>query len=125
MRELLFSITRKDLKIEFFSGTGAGGQHRNKHQNCVRMCHPESGARSTGQSHKERPSNLAEAFRSLIGSTAFKMWQAWKIKEIQTGKTLEQEIEEAMAARNLKVEYNHKDQWYVAGKYFRENLIPA
>ena len=27
-----------------------------------------------------------------------------------------------MIARNPK---DHKDQWYVAGKYFRENLIPA
>lgn len=113
MRELLFSVTRKDLKIDFYSGTGAGGQHRNKHQNCVRIHHPESGARTTGQSHKERPSNLAEAFKSLAGSTPFKMWQAWKIKEIQTGKTLEQEIEEAMEAKNLKVEYKQDGGMWV------------
>jgi protein subunit release factor B len=113
MKELLFSVTRKDLKIEFFSGKGAGGQHRNKHQNCVRIHHPESGARSTGQSHKERASNMAEAFKSLAGSTPFKMWQARKIEEIQTGKTAKQQVEEAMAARNLKVEYKEDGGMWV------------
>lgn len=26
-REKLFSVTKKDLVFEYFSGTGAGGQH--------------------------------------------------------------------------------------------------
>ena len=33
-KELLFSVTKKDFSITWFSGTGAGGQYRNKHQNC-------------------------------------------------------------------------------------------
>jgi len=57
MRELLFSVTKKDLEITYFSGSGGGGQHRNRHKNCVRMYHPDSGVRTTGQSHKEKRSN--------------------------------------------------------------------
>jgi len=57
-KQLLFSVTKKDLEIEYFSGTGAGGQYRNKHQNCVRLKHPDSGAIVTGQSNRERSSNL-------------------------------------------------------------------
>ncbi len=104
-RELLFSVTRKDLKIEFFSGTGGGGQHRNKHQNCVRLYHSDSGTRTTGQSSKERKANLTEAFRNLVESTPFKMWQMQKLTEIREGKTLKQQVEEAMNSKNLKVEY--------------------
>ena len=36
-KELLFHAERKDFRIDYFSGTGAGGQYRNKHQNCVRL----------------------------------------------------------------------------------------
>ena len=42
MKKLLFSITKKDFKIDYFSGTGAGGQHRNRHKNCIRLTHIES-----------------------------------------------------------------------------------
>ena len=75
-KELLFSITRKDLKIDYFSGTGAGGQHRNKHQNCVRLRHSVSGAIVTGQSHRERRSNIKEALNNLVSSPKFKIWHA-------------------------------------------------
>ncbi len=63
----LFSITKKDFEISYFSGKGSGGQHRNKHQNCVRMKHKESGIISVGQNHKNRQANLKEALRNLIG----------------------------------------------------------
>ena len=104
-RELLFSVTKKDLKIEFFSGTGAGGQHRNKHQNCVRMHHPESGAKATGQSSKERQANLREAFQSLVKSPKVRVWQVEKVTEVQTGKTIEQTVDAMLSPENLKVEY--------------------
>ena len=107
-RELLYSVTRKDLKIEFFSGTGGGGQHRNKHQNCVRLYHPDSGTRTTGQSNKERKANLTEAFKNLTKSTSFKLWHISKLTELYTGKTVEQRVDEEMALENLRVEYKEK-----------------
>jgi peptide chain release factor 1 len=36
-------ILDSDLIIEWYSGTGAGGQHRNKHQNSCRIKHIPSG----------------------------------------------------------------------------------
>lgn len=59
------SWTKKDFKLDWFSGTGAGGQHRNKHQNCVRITHIESGITVIGQNHRERSRNLKEAFNTL------------------------------------------------------------
>ena len=60
-------LTKKDFKIEWFSGKGAGGQYRNKHQNCCRITHIASGKRATGQSNRERPANQKEAFNRLVG----------------------------------------------------------
>lgn len=64
-RQNIRSWTKKDFKIEWFSGTGAGGQHRNKHQNCVRIRHEESGIVTTGQSHRSRQANFREAFSEM------------------------------------------------------------
>jgi peptide chain release factor 1 len=33
----------KDVELEWFSGTGKGGQHRNKHQNSCKLLHKPSG----------------------------------------------------------------------------------
>lgn len=59
------TVRKSDFEIEWFSGTGAGGQYRNRHPNCCRLTHRPTGKRSTGQSNRERPANLREAFRSL------------------------------------------------------------
>lgn len=103
-KELLFSVTKKDLDIEYFSGTGAGGQYRNKHQNCVRMRHRDSGALVTGQSNRERPANIREAFGNLLKDPKFRIWQAQKTMECLTGKSLEKLVEEQMDPSNLKIE---------------------
>ena len=58
-------LTKKDFKLEWFSGTGAGGQHRNKHQNCCRITHIESGFMETGQNSRERTTNQRDAFTKL------------------------------------------------------------
>ena len=83
MKELLFSITKKDFQIDFFSGSGSGGQHRNKHQNCVRLYHPDSGARVTGQSHRSRQQNIKEALQNLLKNGKFKIWHMKKVEEIE------------------------------------------
>jgi peptide chain release factor 1 len=64
MKEL--HLTKKDFRVDWFSGTGGGGQYRNKHQNCCRITHIETGLSATGQSHRERPANQKEAFNRLV-----------------------------------------------------------
>ena len=61
------SMTSKDFRLEWFSGTGAGGQHRNKHQNCCRITHIETGLRATGQNSRSRVENQRVAFKALVG----------------------------------------------------------
>lgn len=43
------TIEDSDLKVEWYSGTGAGGQHRNKHQNSCRITHIPTGVVTTSQ----------------------------------------------------------------------------
>lgn len=58
-------LTKKDFKLEWFSGQGAGGQHRNKHQNCCRITHVESGITVNGTDSKSRVTNQRTAFNKL------------------------------------------------------------
>lgn len=59
------TYTKKDFEVQWFSGTGKGGQHRNKHQNCCRVIHIESGLRAVGQRSRERGKNFEDAFRRV------------------------------------------------------------
>ena len=43
------TFNEADLQIEWYSGTGAGGQHRNKHQNSARITHIPTGIVVTAQ----------------------------------------------------------------------------
>jgi protein subunit release factor B len=64
-KTLVFSATKKDFEITWYSGTGPGGQHRNKHQNCCRIKHIASGLMTTCTEYRERTANLKCAFRKL------------------------------------------------------------
>jgi protein subunit release factor B len=104
MRKLLFSVEKKDFEITYFSGSGAGGQHRNKHQNCVRLKHRASGAIATGQSNRSRVANTKEALRGITKNGKFRLWHAARVAEVMRGESLEESVEKAMAPQNLRIE---------------------
>ena len=64
-KELIFSFTKKDFVVNWFSGEGAGGQHRNRHRNCCRITHKETGLVASCQEYKSAPRNKKEAFKKL------------------------------------------------------------
>lgn len=49
-----------DLKIEWYSGTGAGGQYRNKHQNSCRITHIPTGITAKAEC-RSRTNSLEQA----------------------------------------------------------------
>lgn len=57
--------TPNDFRIEWFSGTGAGGQNRNKCQNSCRAIHIPSGLSQTAQT-RDRKSSQQQAMQALI-----------------------------------------------------------
>ena len=104
-KELLFSVTKKDFDIQFFSGTGAGGQHRNKHQNCVRMTHPESGVTATGQTSRSREGNLRSAFKAIADNKTFKAWLQMEASErLMNGQGIRDKVRQMMKPENLRIE---------------------
>ena len=110
MRKLLFSVTKKDLDITWFSGTGGGGQYRNKHQNCCRIKHPESGVTTTGQEERSQKQNLKNAFLRLTKHPDFKKWLKIRAAKLSVDKDKEEKelqrvVNEMMKPENLKIEY--------------------
>lgn len=57
-------VSDADLKIEWYSGTGAGGQHRNKHQNSCRITHIPTGITATAQC-RSRQNSLDQALSTI------------------------------------------------------------
>ena len=97
----LLTLTKKNFIVTFFSGKGAGGQHRNKHKNCVRISHPGSGVTGIGTEQKSRTQNRKIAFKRLTDNLNFKAWL--KIKSIHE-EELQARVKEAMLPENLKIE---------------------
>jgi protein subunit release factor B len=104
-KDLLFSITKKDLKIEYYSGKGGGGQHRNKHQNCVRLTHPDSGVTVVATEQKSRTQNLKMAFKRLVNHDDFRNWlrirACYSVKEEDD---IRKKVEQWMQPENLLIE---------------------
>lgn len=55
----------RDFKLEWYSGTGAGGQHRNKHQNSCRLTHLQTKEVATAQC-RSRENSFAQAQSELL-----------------------------------------------------------
>lgn len=109
-RQLLFSLTKKDFRIDTMRGSGAGGQHRNKTDSAVRITHIESGAIGYCEDQRSQHQNKKIAFERLVNSDKFKKWHkiktAYALKGIQdVEKEINKKVDEAMKDENLKIEY--------------------
>jgi len=111
LKKLLFSVTKDDFIFETFSGTGPGGQSRNKHQNCFRCIHKESGAFGTGQDEKSQIQNKKNAFKRCIETQTFINWLNKRIYEIQQGFTLEEKVDKMLQEENLLIETKEEGTW--------------
>lgn len=58
-------VDDNSFTVEWFSGTGKGGQHRNKRQNCCRVIHTPTGISESRQGRK-REANLRDAKQALL-----------------------------------------------------------
>lgn len=61
----LLRRSEADFRTEWFSGSGAGGQHRNRHLNCARLIHVPTGLKQERQG-RSREANYRDAMAALI-----------------------------------------------------------
>jgi len=111
MKKKLFSVTRKDLKIEYFRPSGPGGQKTNKTSSAVRISHPESGAVSISQDERKQNQNLKKAFERLVNTEKFKLWHRLKCIELLSSESIEDKVEKMMNLDNLKIEIRNRGEW--------------
>ena len=119
-KQLLFSLTKKDFRVDTFRSGGKGGQHQNKTESGVRITHIESGAVGESREEREQLRNKEKAFQKLINSPKFKAWHkvktAFMLQGIKNAEVeMERRVEESMQPKNLKVEV--KDD---AGRWAKE-----
>jgi len=95
-----------------YSGKGAGGQHRNKHMNCVKITHPESGVTGCGTEQKSREQNKKMAFKRLTEHPKFK---AWLCMESLHAEDIERAVKEAMNPKYLNIQMWRDGKWETEG----------
>lgn len=117
----VFKVTKRDFELTWFSGTGSGGQHRNRHMNCCRIRHRDTGIIKTGQSHRDQQANRREALTALANDPRFKAYCSMKLRELETGKTVEQQVDEMLHPSNLKIEIEHDGKWISEHEYKQNN----
>lgn len=111
-KELLFSVTKKDLRIDTFRVGGNGGQHRDKTSAGVRITHLESGAVGTCSEHREQRRNRDVALRRMTEHPRWRMWHARMVEASLGRKTVEETVDEAMTPENIKIEcHDEEGRW--------------
>ena len=109
-RKLLFSVTKKDCRWDYYIGSGAGGQKRNKTSNCVRCTHEASGAVGKSEEDRSQAQNKIKAFRRMAESPKFQAWcRLEKCKLLGIESRIEEEVERAMRPNNMRVETKDED----------------
>lgn len=110
-KELLFSVTKKELIFDYYNGSGKGGQNRNKNKNCCRIKHEPSGAVGNCQEFKSKRQNTKTAFRRMTQTKEFKEWIRVKAAEV-TGQLaeIEKRVEKELA-ENVLTEVKEDGVW--------------
>lgn len=79
MKSLLFSVTANDCRFDYYRGSGAGGQHRNKTDSACRCTHLASGAVGQCEDTRSQSKNKQIAFKRMASTEKFKQWHRMEI----------------------------------------------
>jgi len=109
----LISVTAKECRWDYFKGSGAGGQKKNKTSSAVRCTHKDSGAVGQSSEGRSQWQNKKSAFRKMAESKKFQTWiKIEKSRMLGIESEAKRQTEIDMASRNLKLEIkDEKGKW--------------
>ena len=111
-KELLFSVTAKDCRWDYFRGTGKGGQKRNKTSSGVRCTHKESGAVGVSDDTRSQHENKRIAFQRMADTDKFKAWHKMECARRSGDLTaIVDKVERAMRPWNISEEIMVNGKW--------------
>jgi protein subunit release factor A len=102
-KKLIFSLTKKDFRVDKFKSGGKGGQNQNKRDTGVRIIHVESGIASECREERSQEQNKRKAFRKLCENPKFRLWIKKRAFELEND--IDKLVDEQMRDQYLKVEY--------------------
>ena len=108
-KQLLFSVTKKDLEIQEFCSGGKGGQNQNRRKTGIRIIHHDSGAVGESRTYRTQGQNKKEAFNRLVNSKKFKLWHKIEVSRLMGNEeSIDEKVKKAMRPENLKIEFAEK-----------------
>jgi protein subunit release factor B len=111
-KKLLFSLTKKDFVVEYYNGTGDGGQNRNKVATACRIHHPASGVMSACQEERTQKVNRERAFRRLLEKPKFKKWlQIETARRMGALQNIEERVDREL--KNVKTEVRDENGKFI------------
>lgn len=75
------NVRKTDLRIDYYRGSGKGGQNRNKRDTACRITHIPTGEVATAEEHKTQGQNRKAAFKRLSAKLVPMMVAALKPKD--------------------------------------------
>ena len=108
-RTPIFSLTKKDFRIDRFRSGGKGGQHQNKTETGIRITHKETGISHENRTERSQLQNQKRAFQKLCKDKRFLAWI--KLKALYKEKEIKEYMKVAMAPKNIKVEIRKNGKW--------------
>lgn len=114
-RELLFSVSVRDCRVDTFRSGGKGGQHQNKVESGVRVVHEPSGAVGESREYREQVRNKRAAFRRMAESPRFQRWVRARAAQLAGRPSVDAWVEDQLRAENLRIEARDPDgRWSTA-----------
>jgi protein subunit release factor B len=107
-RKPIISVTIEDCEVQTFRAGGKGGQHQNKTETGVRITHKQSGAVGEARDSRSQVDNKRAAFKRMADSTKFQNWLRLEVARIQSGKTVEELVDEMVQEKYLRVEFRDR-----------------